>query len=93
MLRSRRRSAQACTPCSNIPRQAAAGQTLRQSGLVFRTSEEFLEHSLRAKDSFPQSQLEELPSSDSTRSQAACNACCSWCGNSWIVDLAANQNA
>lgn len=64
VLRSRRRSAQALHAMLEYP-TAKRLAALRQPGLVLRARDEFYEHSLRAKNSYPQSLLEELPDSGS----------------------------
>lgn len=64
VLYSRRRSAFALHAMLEYPTaKRLAG--LRQSGLVLRPHDEFFEHSLRAKNSFAQSLIEELPESGS----------------------------
>lgn len=65
VLRSRRRSAQTLHAMLEYP-TAKRLAMLRQSGLVLRVRDEFYEHSLRAKNSLAQSQLEELPESGSS---------------------------
>lgn len=65
VLRSRRRSMQATHTLIEYP-TAKRLATLRQSGLILRARDEFYEHSLRAKNSLPQSIIEELPESGSS---------------------------
>jgi pimeloyl-ACP methyl ester carboxylesterase len=60
ILRSRRRSAQVMQAMVEYP-TAKRLASLRQSGLVLRPRDEFYEHTLRARNSLPQSLLEELP--------------------------------
>lgn len=62
VLRSRRRSAAAFQAMLDYP-TAKRLASLQQPGLILRTRDEFHEHSLRAKNSYPQCLLEELPES------------------------------
>ena len=59
-LRSRRRSSAALHALLEYPTQKRLA-ALRQPGLVLKPNDEFREHSLRAKSSYAQSILEELP--------------------------------
>ena len=64
VLRSRRRSSAALHALLEYPSQKRLA-ALRQPGLILKPNDEFREHSLRAKSSYAQSQLEELPDSSS----------------------------
>jgi pimeloyl-ACP methyl ester carboxylesterase len=63
-LRSRRRSSSALHAMMEYPTQKRLA-TLRQPGLILKPNDELREHSLRAKSSYAQSMLEELPESSS----------------------------
>ncbi len=62
LLRSRRRSSSALHALLEFPTQKRLA-ALRQPGLILKPNDEFREHSLRAKSSYAQSLLEELPDS------------------------------
>jgi len=64
-LRSRRRSSSALHAMLEYPTQKRLA-TLRQPGMILKPNDEFREHSLRAKSSYAQSLLEELPENNST---------------------------
>lgn len=63
ILRSRRRSAGALHAMLEFPTQKRLA-ALRQPGLIIKSDDEFREHCLRAKSSYAQSLLEELPDSN-----------------------------
>jgi pimeloyl-ACP methyl ester carboxylesterase len=63
-LRSRRRSSAALHAMLEYPTQKRLA-TLRQPGLILKPNDELREHSLRAKSSYAQSALEELPENSS----------------------------
>jgi pimeloyl-ACP methyl ester carboxylesterase len=63
-LRGRRRSAVSLHAMLEFPTQKRLA-LLRQPGLILKANDEFREHSLRAKNSYPQSLLEDLPDTGS----------------------------
>jgi len=63
-LRSRRRSSSALHAMLEYPTQKRLA-ALRQPGLILKPNDEFREHSVRAKSSYAQSLLEELPEDSS----------------------------
>jgi len=64
MLRGRRRSAVSLHAMLEFPTQKRLA-LLRQPGLILRPNDEFREHGLRAKNSYPQSVLEDIPENGS----------------------------